>query len=106
MVNSSTPQDGEDSTRRLPSSLDRDERQPLLSQAGVTYHVPPISNDGETEINEDVTVGVASMVRQICTAKQSAVMICFFMNGLCTTAIGVRGLSAALHLNKADLTRP
>lgn len=88
--------DDDDATNPMASPSVRNERQPLLNHVDVSNHASTTSINGETEGDEDDVVITASIARQVFTIKQFAVMICFFMNGLCTTAVGVRYLPQLL----------
>lgn len=92
MINpSSIDHDDEDAlAATLHPTSSRDERQPLLD-TGQTHGQSAASTVHpyrDTEANEDANRSPG--VRQIFSVKLFAVMFCFLLNGLYTTAVGVR----------------
>lgn len=102
MTDSSIPQREDRTTKSSPITSPRDERQPLLNQSGHSSHEALFGTAEESGVNKDDTAAGVITVRQIFTAKQFAVMMCFFMNGLCTTAVGVSRLASSASLGVAD----
>lgn len=86
--------DSRDVASSSPASI-RNERQPLLDHERDSDRI----SSEEDEVNKDASPSLALIVRQIFTARQFAVMLCFFMNGLCTTGIGVCHFASCLVVN-------
>lgn len=90
MADPSISESGEHPTTRSLSATPGGERRPLLNQTSNSSHAPANSTTGEVEDSENANASFNVVIRQIFTTKQFAVMWCFFMNGLCTTGVGVR----------------
>lgn len=94
MLDSSLKQHDSDMLASTPSVASSHEREPLLQPSQRQSHASASSSVVESERNKDTSAGSLENTGQIFNMKLLAVMICFFMNGLCTTGVGVRGLAS------------